>query len=145
MNSKKFKEIFDKVAKANEFSKAFGGWIKESPECIVVLELQKSNFGDYYILNIKVFIRGVFGREYILNKDLVKSSMGHITNQIREKDFLNFDTSMDEVKRYEKLEEFFIDVITPFTNRVLSKAGIKELAEHDKIFLLPTIIKELGW
>ena len=51
MESKEFKKVFEKVAKANNFEKAFGGWFKESTECIVVLCLQKSNFGDYYELN----------------------------------------------------------------------------------------------
>ena len=64
MESKEFKNVFEKVAKANNFEKAFGGWFKESTECIVVLCLQKSNFGDYYELNIKIFIQGMFGNKY---------------------------------------------------------------------------------
>ncbi|WP_371414658.1 DUF4304 domain-containing protein [Flavobacterium sp. 140616W15] len=43
-DSKEFKDLFD--SKANGFSKAFGGWYKQSTECISILELQKSNFGD---------------------------------------------------------------------------------------------------
>ena len=64
MESKEFKNVFEKVAKANNFEKAFGGWFKESTECIVILCLQKSNFGDYYELNIKIFIQGMFGNKY---------------------------------------------------------------------------------
>ena len=41
MESKEFKNVFEKVAKANNFEKAFGGWFKESTECIVVLCFQK--------------------------------------------------------------------------------------------------------
>ena len=32
MESKEFKNVFEKVAKANNFEKAFGGWFKESIE-----------------------------------------------------------------------------------------------------------------
>lgn len=66
MDSKEFKSIFDEVAKRSSFEKAFGGWFRESSECIAVLDLQKSNFGDYYELNIKIFIQGVFGNTYVI-------------------------------------------------------------------------------
>ena len=52
MNSKEYKNIFNKIARENGFVKAFGGWFQESRECILVLDLQKSNFGDYYEMNI---------------------------------------------------------------------------------------------
>jgi hypothetical protein len=54
MNSKEFKNVFGELAKINGFLKAFGGWFKESTECIAILELQKSSFGDNYYLNIKI-------------------------------------------------------------------------------------------
>jgi hypothetical protein len=78
MDSKEFKKVFDDKAKINGFSKAFGGWYKETGECIAILELQKSTFADCFYLNIKIFIQGAFERTYKPNKDLIKSSMGHI-------------------------------------------------------------------
>lgn len=74
MNSKEFKKAFDELAQANNFEKSFGGWLKESLECIVILDLQKSNFGDYYELNIKIFVQGMFGNKYNKSKDLVKKT-----------------------------------------------------------------------
>jgi len=58
MDNKEFKKVFGDIAKVNGFDRAFGGWFKESSECILVLELQKSNYGDYYYLNIKIFCPG---------------------------------------------------------------------------------------
>lgn len=107
MDSKEFKSIFDNIAKANKFAKAFGGWFKESNECIAVLELQKSSFGDYYMLNIKIFIQGSFGTTYFPNKDLIKSPMGDVTNQINDNDIFDFDKPMDDEKRKEQLEKLF--------------------------------------
>lgn len=75
MNSKKYKKVFNTVAQENGFEKSFGGWFKESQECILVLDLQKSNFGDYYEMNAKVFIQRVFGNLYVRNKDLVKKTL----------------------------------------------------------------------
>lgn len=145
MDSKEFKNIFDTVAKANDFEKAFGGWFKESSECIIVLDLQKSNFGDYYELNIKIFVQGMFGNKYAKGKDLVKKHTGDIfTRQPNDyKDVLDFDTSMDDEKRKEKLESLFSEFIVPFANKALSRIGLKELAEQEKIFLLPAVKEEL--
>lgn len=145
MDSKEFKNIFDEVAKKNNFEKAFGGWFIESSECIVVLDLQKSNFGDYYELNIKIFVQGMFGNTYVKGKDLVKKHTGDIfTRQPNNyKDVFDFDTSMDDDKRKRKLEELFSEFIKPLTDKALSRQGLKELEAQEKIFLLPAVKAEL--
>lgn len=143
MDSKEFKKIFGGVAKSNGFESAFGGWFKASAESIVVLELQKSSFANSNYLNVKVFIQGAFDRTYTPNKDLIKSSMGHITNQIRDEEILRFDASMDQEKRKEKLEQLFDEFILPFSDKVLSKSGIKELSDKGEITLLPAVKEEL--
>lgn len=144
MDSKEFKKLFGEVAKANGFESAFGGWFKDSAESIVVLELQKSSFANSNYLNVKVFIQGAFDRTYTPNKDLIKSSMGHITNQIRDKEILDFDEPMDDEKRKEKLEQLFSKFIVPFSDKALSKSGIRELAEKGEITLLPAVKEELA-
>jgi hypothetical protein len=146
MDSKEFKKIFDRTAIANGFEKAFGGWLKESSECIIVLYLQKSNFGDYYGLNIKIFVKGMFGNSYVKSKDLVKKHTGDIfTRQPNKyKDVLDFDTPMDDVKRKERVENLFSEFILPLTDKALSKLGLKELAEQEKLFLMPAVKEELA-
>jgi Domain of unknown function (DUF4304) len=146
MDSKEFKKSFNDIPKTYGFEKAFGGWFKVSPECIAVLELQKSNFGDYYELNVKIFIQGMFGNAYIKNKDLVKRDIGDIfTRQPNSfKDALDFDTSMEDSKRQERLEKLFSEFIVPFTTGALSKTGIRELADKGEIFLLPAVKQELA-
>jgi hypothetical protein len=143
MNSKEFKNLFDKVANKNGFIKAFGGWFKQNPECICVLELQKSSFSDSYYLNIKVFIQGAFGITYLINKELIKSSMGDITKQERDIDILNFEASMDDGQRKEKLEELFIKLIVPFADKTSTRDSIKKLVEKAELVLLPAVKKEL--
>ncbi|MDQ6755847.1 MAG: DUF4304 domain-containing protein [Bacteroidota bacterium] len=145
MNSKEFKNIFNEIAHKYGFEKAFGSWFKETTECIAVLELQKSNFGDFYLMNIKIFIQGAFGKKYMKNKDLAKSSIGHINankNQF-DKDIFDFDQTIDDVNRKDKLENLFNEFIIPFTQKVLTKSGIKELAQQGKVFLLPAVEEEL--
>jgi uncharacterized protein with ParB-like and HNH nuclease domain len=70
--------------------------------------------------------------------------MGHITDQVRDKDILDFAQSMNDTIRKERLEDLFKNHIVPFTNKTLTKSGIRELAEKGKIFLLPAVKEELA-
>jgi hypothetical protein len=145
MNSKDFKNFFNNISKANGFDNAFGGWFKESNECIIVLDLQKSNYGDYFELNIKIFIQDMLGNIYTRKKDLVKKDMGDVfTRQPNDyRGLLDFDITMDDIKREEKLIQLFDEFIVPFTNKALSKSGVKDLTNKGEVFLLPAIKEEL--
>ncbi|MFK8274753.1 DUF4304 domain-containing protein [Capnocytophaga cynodegmi] len=146
MDSKDFKTLFDEIAKTYDFKKAFGGWYKDSSECLAILDLQKSNFSDYYQLNIKIFIQGVFEKTYLPSKDLIKKSMGHVNSGETKdyKDVFDFDKPMKDEIRKERLKELFTKHIVPFTNEALSRAGIRRLAEKGDIFLLSTVREELS-
>ncbi|MES2389478.1 MAG: DUF4304 domain-containing protein [Bacteroidota bacterium] len=145
MNNKEFKTVFAQTAKSYGFKSAFGNWYKESSECIAILELQKSNFADCYYLNIKTFIQGLFELKYAPSKEVVKSSMGHITNQIRDLDVFNLDKSMDDTIRNEQLNKYFENYIVPYTNKILSKYVIKEMAKKGEITLLPAVKVQLSY
>jgi hypothetical protein len=146
MDSKEFKKIFGEVAKSNGFESAFGGWFKDSAESIVVLDLQKSNFGDYYEMNIKIFIQGMFGNSYSRSKNLVKRDIGNIFRRQppEYKSVFDFDEPMDDEKRKADLAKLFRDFIVPFTDKALSKSGIRELADKGEITLLPAVKEELA-
>ncbi len=133
------------MAKSNDFESAFSGWFKESNECVVVLDLQKSNYGNYYELNIKTFIQGMFGRHYTKCKDLVKNDTGHFFGR-QPKEYncvLDLDSQIDDDLRRAKLDSLFKDFIVPTTNKTLTRAGLGELAKSG-VFLLPAVKKELG-
>ncbi|GEN69443.1 DUF4304 domain-containing protein [Chryseobacterium rhizosphaerae] len=142
MNSKEFKSLFGSIAKENDYLQAFGGWYKESPECIAVLELQKSKYGDYYMLNIKIFIQGSFDTIYSPTKELIKSPMGDIGKQIID-DVLSFDKPMPDELRRERLKELFSNTIIPFVSNLMTKANIIDLASKGEIMLLSSVKKEL--
>jgi len=145
MDSKKFKILFDTLTKSHNFEKDFGGWFKTSSECIMVLDLQKSNYGDYYELNIKIFIQGMFGNTYIKNKDLVKKHIGDIYMRQPDsyKNVFDFEKSIEDAERKIKLENLFNEFIVPLSNTALYRTGIKKLAEQGVIFLLPAVNQEL--
>jgi hypothetical protein len=145
MDSTEFKNMFGDAAKAYGFAKASGGWFKESTECLGILELQKSNFGNYYQLNIKIFIQGAFGNNrYMPNKALIVSSMGHITKQVRGNELFDFDASIADAMRKNLIDKLFKDLIVPFVDVALSRSGVRLLAEKGAIVLPPAVKKEVG-
>jgi len=142
MNSKEFKSLFGNVAKENDFLQAFGGWYKESSECIAILELQKSMYGDYYMLNIKIFIQGAFDRSYSPTKELIKSPMGSIGKQLMD-DAFSLDKPMSDEIRTERLKELFSNTIIPYVSKLMTKANIIDLESKGEVMLLSSVKKEL--
>jgi len=146
MNIKEFKLLLDNSSELYGFEKYFGGWIKASTECIAVLELQKSKFGNFYYLNIKIYIKGLFKRNYMPSKELIKNPMGDLTSretQLRNSTF-NLDDPITDEQRKDDLEKILDTIIMPFVNQTSTRSGILELASQNKIFLLPAVKEELG-
>ena len=145
MKTKEFKKLFNETAKSYGFESAFGGWFKESDECIAALYLQKSNYGNYYELNIKIFIQGVFGEHYKKSKELKNAVSDILGRQPEEyRDIFDLELSTENAIRKTKLDQLFNDFIVPFVNTMLTQEGIKKRALADKDFLPPAVNKELG-
>lgn len=147
MEKKTFKKLFDKIACNNSFESAFNGWFKESKECLVALELQKSNYGNYYYLNIKIFVQGSFGQHYSKSSSLITKEVGDFFRRAPKEyeDAFNFDLPIEDSKRIEKFNDLFTNFLIPFTEKALTKEGIKVLIEDQSIALLPAVKKELGF
>ena len=104
MENKEFKNLFNETAKKNGFASAFGGWFKESNECIAALYLQKSNYGNYYELNIKVFIQGIFGEHYKKSKELKHAVSDILGRQPEEyRDVFDLDSLIEDAIRKKKI------------------------------------------
>lgn len=146
MESNDFKKLFEEIAKEYDFKRAYEGWFKEFPEIIQVLDLQKSNYGNYYYLNIKLYIQGVFGSKYVKSKQLVKIDGGDVF--LRQPDnysnLLDLDAPLEKNERKEGLRRMFNEFIMPFSNKTTTKEEIKELHRKGDLFILPAVKKELG-
>lgn len=73
METKDFKKLFKDLAKKNGFDPAFGGWFKQSEECIFNMQLMRSNFGRYYMVDPKYTSRELL--EIIILKTRACSEM----------------------------------------------------------------------
>ncbi|MEL7064349.1 MAG: DUF4304 domain-containing protein [Bacteroidota bacterium] len=146
MDSKKFRKTFGILAEEYGLRKAFSGWFRQSKECIVVLVLQKSSYGNYYQLNIMSFIQGLFKKQYQVDKSLFKSSMGDVNGSEPQeyRNVLDLDVPMNDDERVIHLARLFKDHVSPFVDKVLTKSGISKLADQEAIFLPPSIKEELG-
>lgn len=145
MDVKEFKELFSNVAIANGFSAAHGGWFQESTECVVDLDLQKSAFGNYFELNIKIFVQGLFGQRYTRTKEMVKKLPGDVFLRPPDRHKLSLDLervgSRDDCRR--ALESLFQDFVTPRATDALSRTGLVSLNACGLVHLLPAVRREL--
>lgn len=141
MKGKDLKNIIYEMAQRYGFVPAFGGWYKESNECIATLEFRKSNFGNCYQLLLKIFIQGAFNKEYHPSKELMSRIIGHVNSSEPKKymDALNLDNQIQDADRKNKIELVFSEHIHPFTEKALTKHGIKTLLDEGAIFLPPSI------
>ena len=145
MDNKELKKIFCEIGKRYGFNTAYGGCYKSSSECLTVLELQKSNYGNYYYLNSRTYIQGMLGQEYILNKEVIKSSIADVMYLIKDDYIFDLDIQMEDNDRIERMRNLFENSIIPFTNSCLSKKDIINLYSKKKGIVIPLVVKkELG-
>jgi hypothetical protein len=146
LESKSFKtKLFNNLATQHGFQKMYGGWIKEGEDTIIVLDLQKSNYADYFQLNFKIFVRDIFGEKHTVNKDLIKREVGTIfLGEPKEfRDIFHFEYELPDDFRCQGLEKLFQTYIFPVSEKVKTIAGLKEFIKNEKIFLLPAVKKAL--
>lgn len=144
MEPKEYKSVFSKVAKAHGFEYNYSAWFKESDDCIVVLDLQRSNYGPYYQLMIKTYIHFIFGVRYQKSKELVKDTGDTFRSTPPEyKAFFDLEHVKDEADSTEKLNKVFSEFIVPYTDRALDRKEIIELGKEGMVVVLPAVEKGL--
>ncbi len=144
MEGRELKKEFNNIASSYNFSRKFGGWFKESEETITVLDLQKSKYGNYYDLNIKVYIQDIFGKTYKIDKALVKDTGDIFRRQPSEyKEVFDLETPINDISRINRIHILFNDFIIPFVEEAATKKGILNIASRKDILLLPAVKKAL--
>ena len=147
MDSKQLKNIFHKLALANGFVRKHSAWFKESTDNIVSLDLQRSYYSNLYYLNIKTFVKGMFGKNHTISKELTQD-MGDIFRREPNNfnDVFNLDIEMPDSDREKKLNKLFSDFLIEYVNMMSDKSKIiKEYYSGSNTFgLLPAVRKELG-
>lgn len=147
METKEFKKIFGQLAKKYGFIQDFGGWYKTSEECVLTVQLQKSSYSRFFYMNMNVFIHGVFHQTFIPNKEIMRSNLSSIFQRqpVQYDDIFDLENALDTDARVKLLEQFFKEYLAPFSEKILTRAGIKQLAMQKEIILFPPVLAALGW
>ncbi len=144
MESKDLKKTFGIIAKNNEFTSTLGIWYKESQDCIFTISLQKSNYETLFYVNLKIFIKDIFGIEYKIDKS-IKNDTGDIFLRTPKEynNYFNFEIEIPHDERTEGLRRLFAEFINPFSEKALKKEKIFDLEKEGKILILPAVKEEL--
>jgi hypothetical protein len=144
MVAKEFRALFGEVARAHGFIEVQGGWYRELPAALFGLQLQKSNFGAYFELNLKLFLGRALPKEAAALKTLTKMSGDIFRRQpteCRGAFDLDNDIGLDERRRL--LEAMFRGVIQRIADGAGSPSGILALRDRGELFVLPAIETKL--
>jgi hypothetical protein len=142
MDTKEFKNLFGNIAKSHGFKSAHGGWHREVSAALLVLNLQKSNFGNYFEMNLKLFLGETAVVDSAELKERVKSMSGDIFRRQPEEysDAFNLDSSMSLADRRAAIEKMFRDLIDHIVSAgTAGSAGILRLRDEGVLFVLPSV------
>ena len=145
MNLKVLKRTFAEITKSIGLETKFGGFVKETEEVIIVLLFQKSNYSSQVYLNIKLYIQGVFGKNYQISRDMVNNDVGDVFRRAP-KDYdeiFDLSSNLPDNIRIEHLKRFVDDFLSGFVQQVSTVKGIMSLADKGELFLLPAVKEAL--
>ena len=145
MNLKVLKQSFAEITKSIGLETKFGGFVKETEEVIIVLSFQKSNYSSQGYLNIKLYIQGVFGKNYQLSREMVVNDVGDVFRRAPKDYDQIFDLGSDlpDSERNEYLKKFIDEFLSGFIQQTSTVKGIMLLAEQGELFLFPAVKSEL--
>lgn len=149
-DSKTFKRLFGQVATARGFDGAFGGWFAASPECLVVLGLQHSQYAREVHVNLKVYVHGVFGVvAHQPSKALVSTQLGNAFCRASPGKLtgtaMDLDAPLSDEERLTELGRIFEDIVDPIRVNAATRAGLRELRARGQIFVTPGAVRAMGW
>ncbi len=145
MNLKVLKRTFAEITKSIGLETKFGGFVKETEEVFIVLSFQKSNYSSQVYLNIKLYIQGVFGKNYQLSREMVVNDVGDVFRRAPKDYDQIFDLGSDlpDDERIEYLKKFIDEFLSGFIQQTSTVKGIMLLAEQGELFLFPAVKSEL--
>jgi hypothetical protein len=119
------------------FAKKADGWYRTVPEAILVVNLQKSSYGDdRYYLNLGAWLRGFgdvpFPKE---NQCHLRMRTDHVTSEGTDWDeeLLNLENDIPADDRVRRLSAYIAETLVPFIREWETLAGIRHLYRAGKL------------
>lgn len=145
MNTREFKALFGDVAKAHGFAAAHGGWYQRLPAIVLILDLQRSNFGKYFELNLKFFVDGVSSQEAQVSKQRIKRESGDVFVRPPKgyRQAFDLESALTPTERKAAVESMFSNYIAKIAAECISPVGLLRLRDAGVVFLLPGVEAKL--
>jgi len=145
METKEFKTMFGEVAASRGFVAGGGGWYRVLLMGLFVLALQKSNLGEYFELNLKLFLNQTVPKDAASLKKMTKSMSGDIFRRQPEQYRPAFDleSGINVIERKRLLEVLFDEIVDQIAAGANAPSGLLRLREQGVIFLLPSVEAQL--
>ncbi|HEX7061746.1 MAG TPA: DUF4304 domain-containing protein [Woeseiaceae bacterium] len=146
MDAKDFKALFNDVALAHGFQTAYGGWYRELPVGLFVVSLQKSNFGNYFEANLKLFLNQTASAGSWDLKKCVKSMSGDIFRRQPEeyRRAFDLDLPLESSERRAAIGRMFDELIDHVVRVATGSSGLLRLRDEGVFFILPAVEKRLS-
>lgn len=132
------RDEFDAALESAGFGRQGAGWSLESPEALVVVCLQKSNYGASYFVNVGAWLKALGHNknpsEHECHVRLRPSSLDAERERYWETEVFNLEApSIGDTERGERVREFMVQIVVPFARKLGSLEGIRELAGRGEL------------
>jgi hypothetical protein len=103
------------------------------------INLQKSNFGNYFELNLKLFLGKGLPGTAAESKKLVKSLSGDIFRRQPEeyREVFDLDAAVTLADRRDRLDKMFTELVDRIASAAASPFGLLRLRDQGVVYLLP--------
>jgi hypothetical protein len=142
-----FKKIFDSIANKSGWNVVRGGWVfasSVSDECIVSIDLQKSNHSKRFYVNMNIYVQGAFGRKF--DRDLDVTNTASTAFRRSPKDFddaFDLTSCLADDERNGRIVSFF-SFLEHFAQMARTRCGLLNLAEDGEIHLIAGVREEVA-
>jgi hypothetical protein len=123
---------FDRFGKECSGEKKSGGWYWRSDEVVAVVDLQKSQYGPKYYVNVAFWLRAVGDERF------PKTWKSHIAGRItdlpgvergRVECLLDLECAVRDEQRVDELSALLATAVIPFIERGASLAGLRSMID----------------
>ena len=141
MDKTKFIKVFDEIFKTNGFKKKGNNWFADGTELKKLVNLQRSNFGNYYYVNFGFLINCV-------EDDLLTHVGYRLTSADKEEkqridSLLNLDSSIDDEQRISELRfHLATDVINRLQKINTEAELLSEIKKLPHLNTIPLSVKK---
>ena len=141
-----FKKIFDAIANKSGWNAVKGGWVRASSvsdECIVSIDIQKSNHSKRFYVNMNIYVQDAFGRRFDHDLDVTNTVSTAFRRSPKEfDDVFDLTSFLADDERKGRIVNFF-SFLEHFAQMARTRCGLLYLAENREIHLIAGVREEV--